>query len=210
MNHQGRVGPGNFETSVEPLVIEARVGGSRPRLRFPAGNEVRGLTRVVTPDTEQRWCEVARHLTAGQLAKLVAAGRRATRNEDARQVEQRSFRWATNDDGGVTVTVRLPADVAATVVAAVRAAAEIERGVTLAQSQADAFVELLMGRSQVSVDVVTHMSDDGQVVPVVDDHSHSRPSYSHPAHKRECSPSGWTTPVGPVQEIPSKELSSGR
>lgn len=39
-------------------------------------SKVRELTRVVTADTEQRWCEVARHLTAGQLAKLVAAGRR--------------------------------------------------------------------------------------------------------------------------------------
>jgi hypothetical protein len=80
-------------------------------------SKVRELTRIATPETEQRWCEVAPHLTAGQLAKLVTAGRRATRDEDLRQLDERSFRWATNDDGGVTITVRLPADVGATVVA---------------------------------------------------------------------------------------------
>ncbi|CAB4593719.1 MAG: DUF222 domain-containing protein [Actinomycetes bacterium] len=127
-------------------------------------SKVRELTRVATPETEQRWCEVAPHLTAGQLAKLVTAGRRATRDEDLRQLDERSFRWATNDDGGVTITVRLPADVGATVVAAVREATTIERGVKLARSQADAFVDLVLGRSEVSVEVVAHVSEDGHAI----------------------------------------------
>ncbi|MCX6522233.1 MAG: HNH endonuclease signature motif containing protein [Actinobacteria bacterium] len=127
-------------------------------------SKVRELTRVVTPETEHRWCEVAQHLTAGQLAKLVAAGRRATRQEDAAQVDGRSFRWATDEDGGITITVRLPADSGAAAVAAVRAAAKIERGVKLAQTQADAFVELLLGRSEVSVEVIAHVSDDGHAI----------------------------------------------
>ncbi len=127
-------------------------------------SKVRELTRVATPGTEDRWCEVARHLTAGQLAKLVAAGRRATRQEDAAQVDGRSFGWATDDDGGITITVRLPADTGAAAVAAVRAAAKIERGVKLAQVQADAFVELLLGRCEVSVEVVAHVSDDGHAI----------------------------------------------
>lgn len=127
-------------------------------------SKVRELTRVATPETEQRWCEVAPHLTAGQLAKLVAAGRRATRREDARQITGRSFRWATNDDGGITLAVQLPADIGAHVVAAVREAAVIERGVPMAQSQADAFVELVLGRSDVSVEVVAHVSEDGHAI----------------------------------------------
>jgi hypothetical protein len=49
-------------------------------------SKVRELTRVVAPETEERWCEVARHLTAGQLAKLVAAGRRARGSEPARRL----------------------------------------------------------------------------------------------------------------------------
>ncbi len=127
-------------------------------------SKVRELTRVVTRETEQRWCEVARHLTAGQLAKLVAAGRRATRQEDAGQIGGRSFRWCTDDDGGITITVRLPADTGAVAVAAVRAAAKIERGVKLAQIQADVFVELLLGRCEVSVDVIAHVSGDGHAI----------------------------------------------
>ncbi|MTA13472.1 MAG: DUF222 domain-containing protein, partial [Actinobacteria bacterium] len=127
-------------------------------------SKVRELTRVATPDTEQRWCEVAPHLTAGQLAKLVAAGRRATRREDARQITERSFRWATNDDGGITLTVQLPADIGAGIVAAVREASTIERGKPMSQSQADAFVELVLGRSEVTVEVIAHVSEDGHAI----------------------------------------------
>ena len=48
--------------------------------------------------------------------------------------------------------------------AAVRAAAKIERGVKLAQTQADAFVDLVLGRSAVSVEVVAHVSEDGHAI----------------------------------------------
>lgn len=127
-------------------------------------SKVRELTRVAAPDSDQRWCDVARHLTAGQLAKLVATGRRATRHGDARQLTERSLHWATNDAGGVTITVDLPADVGAMVVAAVRAATTIRRGVPLTQVQADAFVDLVLARTRVSVDVVTHVADDGHAL----------------------------------------------
>ncbi|MCB1001679.1 MAG: DUF222 domain-containing protein [Acidimicrobiales bacterium] len=127
-------------------------------------SKVRELTRVATAETEQRWCDVAKYTTAGQLAKLVAAGRRATRGEDARQIAERRFRWATNDEGGITLTVELPVDVGASVVAAVREAATIERGVSLSQSQADAFVELVLGRAEVAVEIVTHVSGDGHAI----------------------------------------------
>ncbi|MEN9505123.1 MAG: hypothetical protein RI958_1049, partial [Actinomycetota bacterium] len=127
-------------------------------------SKVRELTRVATPESERRWCDVARHLTAGQLAKLVAAGRRATRQGDCRQLAERSLRWATNDAGGVTVTVDLPADVGALVVAAVRAATTIQRGVPIAQGQADAFVDLVLARTEVSVELVAHVADDGHAL----------------------------------------------
>ncbi len=48
--------------------------------------------------------------------------------------------------------------------AAVRAAAKIEHGVKLAKSRADAFVELLLGRCEVSADVIAHVSDDGHAI----------------------------------------------
>lgn len=124
-------------------------------------SKVRELTRVVTAETEQRWVEVAPHLTAGQLAKLVAAGRRATAVESAAQVEERSFRWHTNDNGSITMTLTVPADRAAPAIAAVRAAATIERGVKLCVSQADAALDLLLARAEVSVEVVAHVSHDG-------------------------------------------------
>ena len=128
-------------------------------------SKVRELTRVVTAETEERWCEVARHLTAGQLAKLVAAGRRATCQEDAAQVEGRSFRWCTDDDGGITFTVRLPADTGAAAVAAVRAAAKIERGVKFVPDRRRMrSSSWCWAASEVSVEVVAHVSDDGHAI----------------------------------------------
>ena len=127
-------------------------------------SKVRELTRVATPDTDQRWCDVARHVTAGQLAKLVTAGRRVTRHDDTRQIAERGLRSATNHHGGVTISVDLPSDIAATVMAAIGGAAAVERGVSVAQSRADAFVELVLGQAQVSVEVVAHVTDDGHAL----------------------------------------------
>ena len=127
-------------------------------------SKVRELTRVATPDTDQRWSDTARHLTAGQLATLVTAGRRATRHDDTHQIATRSLRWVTNDNGGVTLTIDLPADIGATMLAAIRAATTIQRGVPLSHAQADAFVDLVLARTNVAIDIVAHVADDGHAL----------------------------------------------
>jgi hypothetical protein len=127
-------------------------------------SKVRELTRVATPDTDQRWSDTARHLTAGQLASLVTAGRRATRHDDTHQIATRSLRWVTNDNGGVSLTIDLPADIGATVLAAIRAATTIQRGVPLSHAQADAFVDLVLARTDVAIDIVAHVADDGHAL----------------------------------------------
>jgi hypothetical protein len=127
-------------------------------------SKVREITRVADPASDRNWAEIAAQMTAAQLSRLVTAARRATRDEDARQLVERSLRWRSNDRGGVTLSVDLPADVAAAVVAAIRAATTPQRGVPLAQSQADAFVELILARTEVAVEVVTHVSADGHGV----------------------------------------------
>jgi hypothetical protein len=168
-------------------------------------SKVRELTRVATSDTELRWVEVAPHLTAGQLAKLVAAGRRATAEESAEQIDERSFRWHTNDNGSITMTLTVPADRAAPALAAIRAAATIERGVKLSQSQADAALELLLARVQVNLEVIAHVSDDGHAL--VGNH----PIATEIAECLACDAAVTTvidTPDGPIekdrQKAPSK------
>lgn len=89
----GRIAAG--EARLVALIAEgcredrARFGGGRERVRvaralgplprleegFAAGrlscSQLRAITRVATADDEQRWLDLARHSTAGQLERLV-------------------------------------------------------------------------------------------------------------------------------------------
>lgn len=88
----------------------------------------RALTRVATPDSEAELLELARHGTVSQVERLVRALRRATEadlvDDARRQHERRHLDLLPDDDGGATVRGRLPAEGAAVVDAALRAAAE--------------------------------------------------------------------------------------
>jgi hypothetical protein len=139
---------------------------------FLSYSKVREITRVATPDSDATWAEITRYMTAGQVAKLARAARRVTRGDDLAQIAERRFRWSRNDSGGVTISVDLPAEIGATVVAAVKEATVPERGVPIARSQADAFVELVLARTEVAVEVVAHVSPDGH--GTINDHPISR------------------------------------
>lgn len=160
-------------------------------------SKVRELTRVATADTDQRWSDTARHLTAGQLATLVTAGRRATRHDDTHQIATRSLRWVTNDNGGVTLTIDLPADIGATMLAAIRAATTIQRGVPLSHAQADAFVDLVLARTDVAIDIIAHVADDGHALLDT-----GNPISTELAHTLTCGAAVTTvveTPQGPIE-----------
>ena len=93
-------------------------------------SQVRAATRAATPSDEQRWVEMAAHSTAGQLERLARGVRRARRSEqDAADPEAAAYRMRAtkryDEDGTAVFTVRMPAEQAAVLDAA------------LAQVQAD-------------------------------------------------------------------------
>lgn len=97
---------------------------SAGRLSF---SQVRAITRVATPETEATYVECARHATGAQLDRLVRGVRRAKRHcADAADPDQAAYRMRTSvrydEDGTLVLTVRLPAEEGAVVLAALEAA----------------------------------------------------------------------------------------
>ncbi|MGD9996958.1 MAG: hypothetical protein AB7L17_23840 [Ilumatobacteraceae bacterium] len=125
-------------------------------------SKVRELTRVVTPEDERRWAEMAEWMTASQLARLTAAARKVTGRDLARQMERRGFSFTRDEDGSVTLSVRLPADRAQLVIEAVRKATVPVKGQAWSTSAADAFVEVALGHCTVTSEVVVHRHPDGR------------------------------------------------
>ena len=109
-----------------PLVREAHAAG---RLSY---SQVRAITRVATAQEQQRWIEMARSTTAGQLERLVRGVRRVHKvEEDAADPELAAWRMEArrsyDADGNVVFRIVLPAEQAAVLDAAldvVRAALE--------------------------------------------------------------------------------------
>jgi hypothetical protein len=125
-------------------------------------SKVRELTRVATPANEQGLVDISLYTTAQQVARLVRTIRRVTRQQAVRQLADREFRWATNDDdGSITISVRLPADRAQQVIATVHAATTPQAGVPQSQVAADAFVELVAGTTGPRPDIIVHVSETG-------------------------------------------------
>ena len=112
---------------VLPLVAAELLAG---RLSY---SQVRAITRVVTPEEQQRWIDVARASTGGQLERLVRGVRRArTPEEDAADPERAAWRVRAtktyDDDGNAVYRIVLPAEQAAVLDAALETArTEVER-----------------------------------------------------------------------------------
>src|SRR4051794_3632046 len=106
--------------AVLPVTAEAFAAG---RLSY---SKVRELTRVADPATEVELVELAGHTTASQLARVVRAWRRSDAVDDGTVAEKRSFRWSWDDDGMLTLQVRMDAEAGAALLAAVESLAERE------------------------------------------------------------------------------------
>ncbi|MCZ2815534.1 HNH endonuclease signature motif containing protein [Modestobacter sp. VKM Ac-2984] len=95
---------------------------------FSAGelsySKVRALTRVAEPGTEAELVEFARHATASQVERTVRAWRRADDVDAGRVADRRRFSWWTEDDGMVSVQVRMEAEQGAEFLAAIESLAE--------------------------------------------------------------------------------------
>jgi hypothetical protein len=89
-------------------------------------SQARAITRVATPDDQQRWVDLARCTTAGQLEKLVRGVRRVRKlAEDEADPELASWRMRArkryDEDGNAVYTIVLPAEQAPVLDAALEA-----------------------------------------------------------------------------------------
>jgi hypothetical protein len=112
----------------------ARALGTLPRLTHALATgelsyaKVRALTRVATPETEERLLAVARAGTASHVERIVRGWRRVDRQaearEAARQHADRALHVHQDDDGMLVVRGRLTPEVGAVVLRALDAARE--------------------------------------------------------------------------------------
>ena len=90
--------------------------------------KVRALTRVATPQNEERLLHLAYHATASQVERVARAWRRCDRLEEAREDRYRhlarSVTTYVDDDGMVVLRARLPPEQGVVVQRALEAAAE--------------------------------------------------------------------------------------
>src|SRR5438132_6636971 len=115
--------------------------------------KVRALTRVATPETEERLLAVAKTGTAAHVEQIVRGWRQVDRiaetREAARQHASRALHVYQDDDGMVVIRGRLAPEVGAVLVQALTAARETlprdregEDAPTIVQQQADALALL--------------------------------------------------------------------
>jgi hypothetical protein len=101
-----------------PVTSEAFARG---RLSY---SKVREITRVADAGTEVELVELATHTTASQLARVVRAWRRSDKVDAGAVTEKRSYQWHWDDDGMLTLQVRMDAESGAALLAAVESLAE--------------------------------------------------------------------------------------
>lgn len=153
---------------VAHALAELTVIGAAFRAGELSWSKVRALTRAATPAIEQGLCDIARHCTASQLEKLCRGVRRVTAEQAERQYAERSFGWRVDDHGATVITVRLPAERAAAVISAVRAATTPTKGVLFAEAAADAFCALVAQQASVRTEVIVHLDADHATAAVED------------------------------------------
>ena len=100
-----------------PLIRESFRSG---RLSFA---QLRALTRIATPENEARLLMWAKHSTASQMERFVRLYRRFGENAAAVEHHQaRSFTWHEDEEGMVSMKIRLPRDQGEVVLKAIEAA----------------------------------------------------------------------------------------
>ena len=144
-------------------------------------SKVRALTRVATPETEERLLDFARCATAAHVERLVRAWRHVDRiaaaEDDRRRHESRHLKVWVDDDGMLVVRGRLSPEVGAVVQRALEAAsdrlyhdAEDKAEVSVGQRRADALglvaesaltADLDRGAAGDRYQVVVHVEADG-------------------------------------------------
>jgi hypothetical protein len=141
-----------------------RLGGALQRGEISYA-KVRALTRIATPETEERLLAIAYHGTASQVERLVRAWRWCDRREDDRKHLWRSAHCFVDEDGMVVLRARLTVEQGAVVQRALEAAADrlyqesrqatapdrIEEEVSYEQRRADALV--LMAEAALTADL---------------------------------------------------------
>src|SRR3989442_7101293 len=147
-----------WRVGLDPGAARERVGvaralGSLPRLAHALGElsyaKVRALTRVATPETEERLLKVGKAGTAEHVERIVRGWRRvdeiAEARDTARRHKSRALHIHKDEDGMVVIRGRLAPEVGAVVMKALEAARETlyqsslpEVTPTIAQQQADA------------------------------------------------------------------------
>jgi hypothetical protein len=92
---------------------------------FAAGRfsyaKVRALSRIATPETERDLAEMAECMTAGQVERFSRAHRRVSRADDVAARQRRKLTVRHDEDGNISISVRLPAEEGAVVQQALRA-----------------------------------------------------------------------------------------
>jgi hypothetical protein len=119
-----QVAPGTAREQVR--VARALAGLPVIRADFAAARlsyaKVRALTRIATSETERDLAAMAMPMTAGQLERFARAHRRVTAAQDADAQKQRRLSWGWVDDHVLMLRGMLPADGAAVLLQALRAA----------------------------------------------------------------------------------------
>ena len=89
-------------------------------------SKVRAITRVAEPGTEAELVEFARHATASQVERTVRAWRRSDDVDAGRIADRRRFSWSFDEDGMVSVRLRMEAEPGTEFLAAIESLAERE------------------------------------------------------------------------------------
>ena len=124
-----------WRCSLTPGTARQHVRVARALRRLPrveaafAGGElsyskVRAITRVAEPGTEAELVEFARHATASQVERTVRAWRRADDADAGRVADRRRFSWSFDEDGMVSIRLRMDPEQGAELLAAVESLAE--------------------------------------------------------------------------------------
>jgi hypothetical protein len=119
-----QIAPGTAREQVR--VARCLVDNLLIRREFAAGRlsyaKVRALTRIVTPETEADLVEMATPMTAGQLERFAHAHRRVSETARGRPRPARKLTWGPAGDLDYQFRAILPAEAAAVIFQALRAA----------------------------------------------------------------------------------------